>query len=346
VWLDLENLIPGTQIAPTCNAAAKNAQFRFAFVSEDYFKSKNCGVEWVEIKDQPERSFIFAYPSTPDDKIKLLQDSGHKVFKTPEVAQIDASWLNENLIQSRATNVIFAIKTPPINEKWLPTLRFYFAEPDWEWLKITSPMIFFFVALLVYHIAFISAYNIWQCFTGTSSVVGYICFLYPLIGIIACAYVMWAIHGTGFKKDYQLVRAVQLLYLLKYLDIIDTQTFYTNCAEDIPGLHDLEKLNIIKIVDDMNVADVRILNIDNLKDLPVPRPQDSIWASKGFMELDQSVRDRLGSFLIGSKKDICEVEFVSCKVLMAAFRCQSTDSLSVGSLGWERLNLKSSVGSS
>jgi len=156
-------------------------------------------------------------------------------------------------------------------------------------------------------------------------------------------YMMWRLKGTGFHSPH-LVYACQLLYLLKHLNIIDTQTLYTNCASDIHGLDELVKLDIIKMTDDLQNADIRVLNIDSLTDLPPPRPQDSIWASKGFMELDQSVRDRIGSFLIGGKKDICEIEFIACKILIGGFRCLSTDALSVGSRGWQQINLKSSVG--
>jgi hypothetical protein len=343
-WLDLENLIPGTQIAPTCNAAAKNALFRFAFVSADYFKSKNCGVEWVEIKDQPERTFIFAYPSTPEDKLKELEEKGHKIFKMPEVHNdVGPSWLNQHLIQSRAANIVFAQKTPPINENWLPTLRYYFAKPDWQWLTVPFPMLFFWLAFIIFHVAFISAYHIWSVFDEPESTIGYLCFILPLVGIICCLYLMWVLKGTGFEAP-NLVYACQLLYLLKHLGVIDTQTLYTNCPNDVQGLDELVKLGIIKMTDNLQEADIRLLNIDSLSDLPPPRPQDSIWASKGFMELDQSVRDRIGSFLIGAKKDICEIEFMACKILIGAFRCPSTDSLSVGSLGWQKLNLKSSVG--
>jgi len=343
-WLDLENLIPGTQIAPTCNAAARNALFRFAFVSADYFKSKNCGVEWVEIKDQPERTFIFAYPSTPEDKLKELEAAGHTIYRMPEVhLDVGPAWLNEHLVQSRAANVVFRQKTPPINENWLPTLRFYFASPDWQWLTVTAPILFFWIGLIIFHVAFISAYNIWTVFNAPQSAVGYLCFIIPLCGVGCCLYIMWRLYGTGFHSPH-FVYACQLLYLLKHLNIIDTQTFYTNCKSDIHGLDELERLEIIKFTDDLQGADIRLLNIDSLQDLPPPRPQDSIWASKGFMELDQSVRDRVGSFLIGGKKDICEIEFVACKILIGGFKCQSTDALSVGSKGWQKINLKSSVG--
>jgi len=301
-------------------------------------------VEWVEIKDQPERSFIFAYPSTPEDKLQELEGKGHKIYRMPEVhLDVGPSWLNEHLVQSRAANIVFAQKTPPINENWLPTLRFYFAQPDCQWFTVIAPMLFLWLGFIIFHVAFISAYNIWIVFKGPQSTIGYLCFILPLIAIICCVYLMWFLKGTGFAHPH-LVYACQLLYLLKHLGIIDTQTFYTNCASDVQGLDELVKLDIIKMTDNMLEADIRLLNIDSLVDLPPPRPQDSIWASKGFMELDQAVRDRIGSFLIGAKKDICEIEFMACKILIGAFKCPSTDSLSVGSRGWQKLNLKSSVG--
>jgi hypothetical protein len=313
-------------------------------VSADYFKSKNCGVEWVEIKDQPERSFIFAYPSTPEDKLQELKDRGHTIYKMPEIHNdVGPAWLNEHLIQSRAANIVFAHKTPPINENWLPTLRFYFAQPDCQWFTVPAPMFFFYIAFIAFHVAFISAYNMWGVFNGPESTIGYLCFVIPFVGLICCLYIMYSLHGTGFANP-NLVFACQLLYLLKHLNIIDTQTLYSNCAGDVQGLDQLVKLGIIKMTDNMLEADLRLLNIDSLTDLPPPRPQDSIWASKQFMELDQSVRDRIGSFLIGAKKDICEIEFMACKILIAGFRCASTDSLSVGSRGFDKLNLKSSVG--
>jgi len=100
------------------------------------------------------------------------------------------------------------------------------------------------------------------------------------------------------------------------------------------------QLGIIEFVEDILQADVRLINIDKLDDLPPPRNSDAIWASVGFMQLPQAVRDRIGSFIVGEKVPSCQIEFLCVKILMAAFQCPSTDSLDVGSHAFRHLKLK------
>lgn len=341
-WLDIENLIPGTQIKPTCNMAAKNARFTFGFISEDYFKSANCGVEWTEIERRPGECILFAYPSTPKEKLEELSKMGHKIFKVEDVFdRMGPEWMLDHLISSRQANFMFALKTPPINEKWLPTLRYYFPTPDMQWLKMSLPLILGYVLLLIWHISWSASGRVFELFRSpVIGTLGVLAFFLPVIGIVIQLYFMVVTFGTGFAYP-QLPDVCLLLYLLKKLDVIPTIKVYTNCkSETDPDVKALEDLGIIKYVDEIMEGDVRILNIDKLDDLPPPRSSDVIWASVGFMQLPQAVRDRIGSFIVGEKIPSTQLEFIAVKVLMAAFKCPSTDSLDVGSNAFRQLKLK------
>jgi hypothetical protein len=341
-WLDIENLIPGTQIKPACNNAAKNARFTFGFISADYFKSANCGVEWTEIERRPGECILFAYPSTPPERLEALAGQGHKIFKIPDVFDnMSPEWIFEHMISSRQANFLFATKTPPINESWLSTLRYYFPTPDWQWLMFTAPILVTYLLLLAWHIGWSASYNIFSLFKegdiGTWGIFG---FFIPVVGLWVTGYFMMMTKGTGFAH-HQLPDICLLLYLLKKLDVIPTVKFYTNCLEDAdPEVKILADLGIIKFVQEIMEADVRLINIDKLDDLPAPRNSDAIWASVGFMQLPQAVRDRIGSFIVGEKVPACQLEFIAVKILMAAFQCPSTDSLDVGSNAFRHLKLK------
>lgn len=341
-WLDIENLIPGTQIKPTCNMAAKNARFTFGFISEDYFKSANCGVEWTEIERRPGECILFAYPTTPKDKLAELEKMGHKIFKVEDVFdKMSPEWMLEYLLSSRQANFMFALKTPPINEKWLPTLRYYFPTPDWQWLKFNLPIILGYLLLLAWHIGWSASYRIFALYRSPSvGVLGVFAFFLPFIGILINLYFMVVTFGTGFSHP-DLPDVCLLLYLLKRLDVIPTVKVYSNCMADTdPDVKILETLGIIKFVDEIMAGDVRVLNIDKLDDLPPPRSSDVIWASVGFMQLPQAVRDRIGSFIVGERIPSTQLEFIAVKVLMAAFGCPGTDSLDVGSNAFRQLKLK------
>ncbi len=58
------------------------------------------------------------------------------------------------------------------------------------------------------------------------------------------------------------------------------------------------------------------------------------------MELPETVRTKMGSFLIGNQKDSLNIEFISCKLVMAAFKCQSVDALVIGDGAFQKLSLK------
>jgi len=341
-WLDIENLIPGTQIKPACNSAAKNARFTFGFISADYFKSANCGVEWTEIERRPGECILFAYPSTPPEKIEELEKQGHKIFKIKDVFdKMGPEWMLEHLVSSRQANFLFSTKTPPINEGWLSTLRFYFPTPDWQWLKFPLPVLVTYFLLIAWHIAWSVHYHIFSIYNvPVVGTLGVFAFFIPIVGYIITLYIMVMTQGTGFAHP-ELPDACLLLYLLRKLDVIPTIKFYTNCLDDAdPEVKTLEKLGIIEFVEDILQADVRLINIDKLDDLPAPRNSDAIWASVGFMQLPQSVRDRIGSFIVGEKIPSCQIEFIAVKILMAAFHCPSTDSLDIGKNGFRQLKLK------
>jgi len=341
-WLDIENLIPGTQIKPACNSAAKNAKFTFGFISADYWKSANCGVEWSEIERRPGECILFTYPSAPQDRVDQLAAQGHKIFKVTDVFdRMSPEWLLEFMVCSRQANFLFANKTPPINEHWLSTLRYYFPTPDNQWLKFPLPILLTYLLLIAWHIGWSSQYHLFNLYKqGDVGTLGIFAFFLPLIGLCVTLYFMYATKGTGFAH-HQLPDVCLLLYLLKKLDVIPTVKFYSNCLDQAdPEVKILANLEIIKIVDDILEADVRVINIDKLDDLPPPRNSDAIWASVGFMQLPQSVRDKIGSFIIGEKIPATQLEFIAVKILMAAFQCPSTDSLDVGSHTFRQLKLK------
>jgi len=341
-WLDIENLIPGTQIKPACNSAAKNARFTFGFISADYFKSANCGVEWTEIERRPRECILFAYPSTPPEKLEALAAMGHRIFKIPDVFdKMSPEWLLEHMISSRLANFLFSAKTPPINDHWLSTMRYYFPTPDWQWLRMPWPIFATHVFLLGWHIGWTASYRVFDLFDDPEiGTLGVFAFFIPIIGMCITLYFMIMTHGTGFAH-HQLPDVCLLLILLKKLDIIPTIKFYTNCLADAdPEVKILAELGIIEMVEDIMAADVRLINIDKLDDLPAPRNSDAIWASVGFMQLPQAVRDRIGSFIVGEKVPACQIEFIAVKILMAAFQCPSTDSLDVGAFPFRQLKLK------
>jgi len=299
-------------------------------------------VEWTEIERRPGECIIFAYPSTPAEKLEALAAQGHRIFKIPDVwDSMGPEWILEHLISSRMANFLFAAKTPPINEKWLPTLRYYFPTPDWQWLKFTTPILITYVLLLAWHIGWTASYHLFSLYKAADiGTLGIFAFFIPIVGLCVTTYFMVMTHGTGFAH-HKLPDVCLLLYLLKRLDVIPSIKFYTNCLADAdPEVKVLAQLGIINFVDDIMEADVRLINIDKLDDLPPPRNSDAIWASVGFMQLPQAVRDRIGSFIVGEKIPACQIEFIAVKILMAAFQCPSTDSLDVGSNPFRQLKLK------
>jgi len=213
--------------------------------------------------------------------------------------------------------------------------------PDMQWLKFTAPILVTYIMLLGWHIGWSASYHIFNLFKlGDIGTLGIFAFFIPIVGLSVTAYFMAMTKGTGFLH-HQLPDVCLLLYLLKKLDVIPTVKFYTNCLADAdPEVKILADLGIIKFVDDIMEGDVRLINIDKLDDLPAPRNSDAIWASVGFMQLPQAVRDRIGSFIVGEKIPACQLEFIAVKILMAAFQCPSTDSLDVGSNTFRQLKLK------
>jgi len=299
-------------------------------------------VEWTEIERRPGECILFAYPSTPPEKLEALAAQGHKIFKVPDVFdKMSPEWILEHMISTRLANFLFATKTPPINDEWLSTLRYYFPTPDLQWLKFPAPILLTYLLLLAWHIGWTGSYHLFDLFkNGEIGTLGTFAFFIPFVGLCVTFYLMAMTKGTGFAHSH-LPDVCLLLYLLKRLDVIPVVKFYTNCLADAdPELKELAELGIIKMVDDIMEADVRLINIDKLDDLPAPRNSDAIWASVGFMQLPQAVRDRIGSFIVGEKIPACQLEFIAVKILMAAFQCPSTDSLDVGPNPFRHLKLK------
>jgi len=341
-WLDIENLIPGTQIKPACNSAAKNAKFTFGFISADYFKSANCGVEWTEIERRPGECILFAYPSCPQEKIDALAAMGHTIFKVDDVfGKMSPEWLLKYMICTQQANFLFGAKTPPINEGWLSTLRYYFPTPDKQWIKYPFPLLLTYLLLLAWHIGWTANYHLFNLYkVGDIGTLGIFAFFIPIVGLALTIYIMVRTYGTGFVH-HTLPDVCLLLYFLRKLDIIPSIKFWTNCMDQCdPEVQILLDLGIITEVNDILDAEVRVINIDKLDDVPPPRNSDAIWATVGFMQLPEAVRNKIGSFIVGEKIPSCQIEFIAVKILMAAFHCPSTDSLDIGSNGFRHLKLK------
>jgi hypothetical protein len=60
-WLDVNKLMPGTEITDACRAAASGASARFVFLTRQYLASVNCQSEFEAMRLEPERVMVFAY---------------------------------------------------------------------------------------------------------------------------------------------------------------------------------------------------------------------------------------------------------------------------------------------
>ena len=97
-WLDIEKLLPGSQIAEECPAAAAHSEARFALVSDAYLRSRNCGLEWAQLSkdaEQAAKSILLLWPgerSTPEE-VHKLQSAGHYTVLLNKLARDGArSW--------------------------------------------------------------------------------------------------------------------------------------------------------------------------------------------------------------------------------------------------------------
>jgi len=299
-------------------------------------------VEWTEIERRPGECILFTYPSCPQEKIDALAAMGHTIFKvTDEFDKMCPEWLLQNMLCTQQANFLFGHKTPPINEGWLATLRYYFPTPDYQWLKYTLPLLCTYLLLLAWHIAWTAHYHLFTLFkAGDIGTLGIFAFFIPTVGVILTVYLMKMTYGTGFAH-HTLPDACLLLYFLRKMGIMSTVKFWTNCMDQAdPEVKTLIDLGIITVVNDILEADVRLINIDKLDDVPSPRNSDAIWATVGFMQLPEAVRNKIGSFIVGEKVPSCQIEFIAVKILMAAFKCPSTDSLDIGANGFRQLKLK------
>ena len=83
-WLDINELIAGVDVTEFCAEAAKNATFRFMFLSESYMASKNCMTEFNTIIQFPARSFAFVY----DKQILSTKRAGKEVNLKTELRNL------------------------------------------------------------------------------------------------------------------------------------------------------------------------------------------------------------------------------------------------------------------
>jgi len=271
-----------------------------------------------------------------------LAAQGHTIYKVTDVFdKMSPEWLLEHMICTRQSNFVFGVKTPPINEGWLATLRYYFPTPDNQWLKYPLPLLFTYLLLLAWHIGWTANYHLFSLFRdGDAGTLGVFAFFIPVVGIIVTLHFMWMTKGTGFAH-HTLPDICLLLFFVRKLDVSPCVKFYTNCLDQAdPEVKLLADLGVIEMVEDIMAADVRLLNIDKVPDVPPPRNSDAIWATVGFMQLPEIVRNKIGSFIVGEKAPACQIEFIAVKILMAAFKCPSTDSLDIGAAGFRQLKLK------
>ena len=133
-WIDVEQLIPGTQIEEACAQAVKAAKLVLVFRTPQYMKSRNCLLELRTLmarNDAHKCSLVYEYDdlpppdpqSDPSAEAEAPPDtSGLPRVKRPTTdAPYTAANLLEDLIESGAIRRLLQTRSPRINAQWLAT---------------------------------------------------------------------------------------------------------------------------------------------------------------------------------------------------------------------------------
>lgn len=126
-WIDVRRLIPGDETGTQTALAARDALFVFAFVSDSYFESPACLIEWAELRKKPLRSFVAIVVGTfTPARWRHLLPEGRRwedlnVWTPPNETQIDAEWLLFKLIRAGILSDLLTHGSPAINENWRHT---------------------------------------------------------------------------------------------------------------------------------------------------------------------------------------------------------------------------------
>lgn len=343
-WIDIKKLIPGTQLRPAIVEACTNSAFRLAFVSEAYFASANCMVEWAVIDASPDKCIVFAYPCVTPGQLQDMEDAGHTVYEIAHIEKLlmkNSRWLLEALLSTRKATSLFHTSTPPMNEpRWYATLRFLDPSPGHRWIQQSLPLALFYLtymALLFFLFVDVSIGTGWLVFSFQGFLI-FFASIAPLGGLVSMLYYAWFFFDAGGGERRALPYVCHLLYLLKALNIIDTVPVYASAPHDLDPLYtNLVRDGIITLTSTPDKAALRV--IDAEEEMMELLPNDIVYSKVGFSALSDEIRERLGAFIIGAKEESTSVELLAIKVLMCSFECVSSNSLTKGHAKFQQLKL-------
>lgn len=337
-WVDINKLIPGTQLKQAIVEAVSQAKFRFAFVSKQYVASKNCQIEWKIIDKEPTKCLVFAYPDTPEENLTQMKARGHSVFMLGDMAdELSPMWLINEMMVTDGGNCKYLFKdsTPPINEEeWYATVRFIDPCPGNLWLKLTAPTIFMYLGYMaVSFYLYGSILNVMPL-SHWSMTLSIVCitimvFVAPVTGFASMVYFAWFYQKSGGSGRRKLPPACHLLYFLKAIDITKAMHVYISQPDHMDPLYQcLIRDGIVKLEPDPKKAKLKVVDAD--VDMQPIGFHDIVYSDKSFMELSEEVRKSLGSYIIGGKQESTSVELLAIRMIMATFECESSNALTRG----------------
>lgn len=269
-WLDVKEMRPGCNTEHMTVEAATRAKFRVVFVSAKYFASPNCMLEWNVINREPEKAMVFAYPDVDPDTLRTLRQNRHRVYELSgkdhviasdgRVEEITPLWLVRQLLANRLATALFAEHTPPINQRWWPTLRFFHAKPDTQYIWLALPVFFLaFCMALVSLITLLVGFGLPpSSFEQPTALSAYAfgTFIVPLLAFPFGFGTIFFLRGTGFdhraedKYKKLLPDSALLLYFLYRLGAIERMKFFCKNGEDSihNGYKTLKRLGAIEEV--------------------------------------------------------------------------------------------------
>jgi hypothetical protein len=166
-WIDTARLLPGADTGNQTRRAAAGAGFVFVFVSDAYFQSSSCAIEWEQVRRKPVHTYalIVCGPwdmarhaaRAPDGRAWSELLIWHPPVETrrrrllaslvgTKPNSLSIRWLLAHLCASGSLNYILEASTPAISHQWRPTAEALVGQRRWLGLERRMPSV---VLLLV-----------------------------------------------------------------------------------------------------------------------------------------------------------------------------------------------------
>lgn len=245
-WFDKNRLHPGMNTEVEMRQAANEAQFIFVFISDDYFESAACRIEWQEIRRRHFDTYALIVNGTWD-RNRTARYLPHgctweklTIWEPPERGPLDEAWLLERLIDSEVMGRLLRDNTPSISESWRPTAELLAGTFRVGLLRNVSSMS---VSVLGVMLALSQRALVSSCWgDGTLtrltlfSVAAYGAMV-PLVALGLTIAIRFGTAGIIPHLDYTLPEEVWLLIILVRLGVVDPLPVYM--SPSLQATHDV-----------------------------------------------------------------------------------------------------------